>query len=107
MVSFGVLVFWASTATEADAQRRYTGINQRQQNQERRIQNGANTGSLTKGEYQRLQAQQYRIEVREKYMRSTGGVFTARERARLQHSQNKASRNIYRQKHDRYGNPIP
>ena len=106
VVSFGVLVCLSSAAAEADGQRPWS-INQRQENQQRRIDNGAANGSVTKAEYARLEKQQYRIETREQRMRESGGTFTLKERARVQHSLNRASGTIYRQKHDRQGNLRP
>jgi hypothetical protein len=77
------------------------GVNDRQQNQRARIRQGVRSGELTRREAGRLQAKQARIRVNEAYARRSGGEFTARERARIQHQQNRASRQIYRQKHDR------
>jgi hypothetical protein len=77
------------------------GINQRQRNQQSRIRQGVRSGELTRREAGRLEAQQARIRVNERYARRSGGEFTARERARIQRQENRASRNIYRQKHDR------
>jgi hypothetical protein len=73
---------------------------QRQQNQEARIEQGEASGELTKREEARLDAQQERIEDKEERFKSDG-VVTKSERARLQRSENRASRNIAKQKHDR------
>jgi hypothetical protein len=73
---------------------------QRQQNQEERIEQGEASGELTKREEARLDAQQDRIENKEERFKSDG-VVTKSERVRLQRSENRASRNIARQKHDR------
>jgi hypothetical protein len=75
-------------------------IDQRQQNQDKRIDNGVANGSLTANEAARLDKQQDRIEAMEDKAKADGKV-TKNERARLTKAQNKASRNIYRQKHDR------
>jgi hypothetical protein len=77
------------------------GINQRQDNQRARIRQGVRSGELTRREAGRLQARQARIRVNEAYARRSGGEFTARERARIQRQQDRSSRQIYRQKHDR------
>jgi len=74
-------------------------INQRQINQERRIEQGVKSGQLTPNEAGRLEAQQARIEQREERMKSDGNL-TARERRALTRQQNRASRNIYRKKHN-------
>jgi hypothetical protein len=76
-------------------------INNRQQHQQQRIRQGVRSGELTRREAARLQAQEARIRVNEAYARRSGGEFTQRERFRIQRQLNHASRNIYRQKHDR------
>ena len=75
-------------------------VDQRQENQEDRIEQGVESGEITKREEARLDAQQERIENREERAKADGEV-TTRERARLQRSENRASRNIAKQKHDR------
>lgn len=73
---------------------------QRQENQEQRIEQGVASGEITKREEARLDAQQERIENKEERIEADG-VVTKRERARLQRSENRASANIAKQKHDR------
>jgi hypothetical protein len=75
-------------------------VDQRQVNQERRIEQGVASGSLTAGEAARLEAQQARIANREAAMKADGSL-TATERAKLTCQQNRASRNIYMKKHNR------
>ena len=74
-------------------------IDQRQMNQDRRIDQGVASGELTKREATRLDRGQDRIENMEDKAKADG-VVTRRERARLTHAQNFESRRIYRQKHD-------
>jgi hypothetical protein len=74
-------------------------VEQRQINQERRIDQGVRSGRLTPAEAGRLEAQQARIEQREERMKSDGNL-TAAERRKLTRQQNRASRNIYRKKHN-------
>jgi hypothetical protein len=68
-------------------------------NQEQRIQQGVNSGQVTPREAGRLDAQQARIQQQESRMKSDGQL-TGRERAKLTREQNRASRNIYRKKHN-------
>ncbi|MEW6517621.1 MAG: hypothetical protein AB1439_12045 [candidate division FCPU426 bacterium] len=75
------------------------GVNARQRNQERRIEQGRQSGQLAPREYRRLERQQIHIRHTERRMKADGR-FTARERARLHHKQNQASRNIYCLKHN-------
>lgn len=74
-------------------------IDQRQINQERRIEQGIESGALTNREANRLEHQQMRIE-RQEQAAKADGVVTRAERARLTHQQNMASRNIARKKHN-------
>ena len=74
-------------------------IDQRQANQERRIDNGIASGQLSKRETRRLEREQTVINKAEDKAKADGSV-TAKERKRLTKMQNHASRDIYRQKHD-------
>ncbi len=74
-------------------------VDQRQFNQERRIQQGIESGALTEHEANQLERQQDRIERHEANAKADG-VVTARERASLTRQQNMASRNIARKKHN-------
>ncbi len=75
------------------------GAERRQQVQQRRIGQGAASGELTPGETLRLERQQAGIERAQRRMEADGQV-TPRERARLHVRQDKASRDIYRAKHN-------
>ena len=83
----------------AFAQANTPRIDQRQMNQERRIDQGIASGELTKREAARLDRGQDRVDNLENKAKSDG-VVTRRERARIHHAQNVESRRIYRQKHD-------
>lgn len=75
-------------------------INQRQGHQQHRIYTGVQNGSLTPRETFRLERQQLGIARFEARQRADGGGLTWRERARIEHRQDRASRAIHRQKHD-------
>jgi hypothetical protein len=72
---------------------------ERQVHQQRRIHQGVKSGELTKREARKLEAQQAKIQA-DKLEAKSDGVVTGKERAKLQHEQNRASRKIYKQKHD-------
>ena len=74
-------------------------IQQREINQEKRIEQGVESGQLTPNEAGRLDAQQSRIKQTEERMKADGNL-TAAERGKLTRMQNRASRNIYRKKHN-------
>jgi hypothetical protein len=74
-------------------------ITERQENQKARIAEGVSSGQLTPREAAKLRAEQRAIRA-EKRMAKADGVVTPAERAKLRHDQNRASRDIHRQKHD-------
>ena len=75
-------------------------IDQRQANQERRIQEGVKSGALNKKEAARLEKGQARIQKMENKAMADGKV-TAKERARIEKAQNRESKKIFREKHDK------
>jgi hypothetical protein len=74
-------------------------VTKRQHHQQQRIKEGIKSGEVTKGEAAKLEAQQGKIAV-DKAKAKSDGVVTPRERAKLNREQNRASRNIYRKKHN-------
>jgi len=96
----GIALCMAGTAF-ADAETPV--IDQRQMNQEQRIDQGIASGQLNEREAHRLNKQQEHVNKMEDRAKSDG-VMTKRERARIGAAQNRASRHIAREKHDRQGN---
>ena len=84
------------------AQANTPGIDQRQANQERRIDQGVASGELNARETARLDRGQDRVDNMENRAKSDG-VVTKGERARIHAVQDRQSKRIYRQKHDRQG----
>lgn len=74
-------------------------VDQRQSNQANRIEQGLRDGSLTRQEAARLKDEQARIAKLEREAERDGRI-TREERARLGAAQNRASRNIYEERHD-------
>jgi len=74
-------------------------IDQRQANQEQRIDQGVASGQLNKREANRLNRQQRHINKVEGKAKADG-VVTKKEKARINKAQNRASRQIAREKHD-------
>lgn len=81
------------------AQSSIPGIDQRQANQDQRIDQGIGSGALTRPEARRLERGQNRIERMEGRALADSTV-TGKERARIHHAQAVESRRIVRQKHD-------
>ena len=84
-------------ATAATASNR---VDNRQNRQAARINQGTTSGSLTHKEAARLQRQQNHVAHYEARSRADGNGLSRRERARLNHMQNRSSANIRHQKHD-------
>jgi hypothetical protein len=82
----------------ASSQRMQANV-QRNVNQQQRIQSGMENGSLTNREAARLEASQARTDRRVANAASDGHV-GAREQARVRHTENRDSRQIYRKKHN-------
>jgi hypothetical protein len=76
-------------------------INKRQSNQQARIAGGISNGSITAKEAEHLEHQQAHIERYEAKSRADGGGLSHAERERLENMQDRASRNIRHQKHDK------
>jgi hypothetical protein len=94
IVFCGVL---APTGLRADDRR--PSIDRREHQQQVRIRQGVRSGELTRQEARRLEAEQARIRVDERFAKKND--FTPDERRRIQKELNKSSRDIRKQKHDR------
>lgn len=90
LVNFAVIVS-GQTTPHAD---------RRQKNQKHRIKTGAKSGEITKREAKSIHHSTKSAKRYEAKAKSDGKV-TWKERARLQHKENKSSRNIFRTKHNK------
>jgi hypothetical protein len=101
----GALASYASAAGTTGAnmseRRARHSINARQREQQRRIGQGVENGSLTPREAQRLGREQARFNRQEARLRQGG--LSPRERERLEDEQDRLSRQIYHQRHDGQG----
>ena len=79
-------------------------VDQRQENQAQRIEEGKASGELTRREAHRLNHQQKAVAAAETQAKADGTV-TAQERKRLHKMQDHTSQNIHQQKHDRQHRP--
>ena len=92
------------TATDR-AQGKAYQPNGREANQDQRIANGLKTGQMTSGEASRATAQQSRIDGQVAADRAAnGGRLTGQQRQQINNEQNRASQNIYNEKHN--GNTV-
>ena len=87
-------------ALPAAAQTATPRVDQRQANQERRIDQGVQSGQLNAKEAARLDKGQDKVEKMEDKAKADG-VVTKKEKGALHHAQDKQSKRIHRQKHDK------
>ena len=90
-----------SIAKAAEMGRKDLEMDTRQANQAERIEQGSATGQLSPHEQSVLNRQQRRIQAVEGSAEADGNVSPA-EKARIERVQNRASRKIYRLKHNRH-----
>ena len=96
-----VLAMPAAFAQQATPDSYPATINQRKENQQDRIANGVKDGELTAGETRNLESKEAGLNKEEHNMRAAdNGKLTGADRAKLEHQQNKLSRQIYNKKHN-------
>ena len=95
VVAFSAPAFAQSTDTKSTPR-----IDQRQANQEKRIEKGEKSGQLNQKEAARLEKGQAHVQkVEGKAV--ADGTMTKKERAHIEHAQDVQSKKIYREKHDK------
>jgi hypothetical protein len=100
LVKIAALAVIGAIALPAAAQTQSTPkVDQRQANQERRIEQGEKSGALNQREAARLEKGQAHVQKMENKAVADGKV-TPKEQARINKAQNKQSRRIAKQKHD-------
>jgi hypothetical protein len=96
MVAGGVLVSTSAIAVAQEGR-----IQQRKENQQQRIANGVENGTLSPKETAHLENQQANLNGEIRHDRNqNGGNLTNKEKAQINRQQNRLSGNIYRAKHD-------
>lgn len=98
-ISAGLLLAFVTIASVGFSQTKTPVVKERQENQQKRIAAGVKDGELTAKETEHLEAREVKIQ-KDKKEAKADGVVTHKERAQLRREQNRASRAIYRQKHD-------
>ncbi len=94
------LAFAQNTPLATPSDKAGARIDQRQDNQQKRIDAGVKSGELNKKEAARLEKGQDRVQRMEDKARADGKV-TKKEAARIEHTQDRQSARIYDQKHDK------
>ena len=101
MKTIAVAVLAIAFAGSAAAQPGSTPrIDQRQANQQKRIDDGVKSGALNEKEAARLQKGQARVQ-RMEQKAMADGTMTAKEKRRIEHMQDQQSKKIHREKHDK------
>jgi len=95
-----ILAILACAALPVAAQTATPRVDQRQANQEARIQQGVQSGELTGKEAAKLEKGQAKVQKKEDKAKADGQV-TQKERAKLAKEQDKQSKKIHKQKHDK------
>ena len=98
-IAAGLLLAFVSVASAGFAQTKTPVVKERQENQQQRIADGVKDGELTAKETEHLEGREVKIQ-HDKKEAKADGVVTRKERVKLHREQNRASRAIYRQKHD-------
>ena len=98
-IAAGLLLAFVSVASSGFAQTKTPVVKERQENQQKRIAEGVKDGELTANETKHLEGREVKIQ-HDKKEAKADGVVTNKERVKLHREQNRASRAIYRQKHD-------
>ena len=96
------LVFAAPLAAGAQPpEHRPRGVSAREHRQTLRIKDGVKNGELTRGELEKLKADEAAIRAEERVYRHTGDGLSRRERRDLERDLYRTSREIYRAKHNK------
>ena len=75
-------------------------IDKRQENQDKRIEQGVKSGELNKKEAARLEKGQARVQKMEDKAAADGKI-TKKEKVKIEHAQDVQSKHVARQKHDK------
>jgi len=92
-----IATVWLPAQAQTDSTKR---IDKRQENQAARIEKGEQSGALNQKEAARLQKGQAHVQKMENKAAADGKI-TQKERAKIEHAQDKQSAKIYREKHDK------
>ena len=98
-VAIAGAAFAQTTSTPPAGATTTPGIDKRQANQEKRIEQGVKSGELTKKEAGRLEKRESKLQADKEKAQADGKV-TKKERKQLNHEADRDSKAIYRQKHD-------
>ena len=90
----------STSPTQTVTQKRDQVIDSREQEQQKRIQEGVASGELKGKEAQHLEKEQTKIKGMEDKAEANGKI-SKREKRRIERAQNRASNDIYKKKHNK------
>src|SRR5690348_1182848 len=100
-VAVGVgLALTATSAFAATERQHPRGVNAREHRQVERIKQGVRSDEITRGELDKLRADEAAVRAEERVYRQSGDGLTKREVRDLERDLNQTSRQIYRAKHN-------
>lgn len=102
LLAFGI----AAPACAQSAGTGTPGVDQREQNQQQRIEQGIDSGSLKAGEASKLEKREQTLQNKEAAVKSDGKV-TTKERHTLKRTAKRDSAAIAKAKHNKKTNPNP
>jgi len=97
----------SSGAAFAAPAQRPAGVNAREHRQVQRIREGVKNDELTRGELDKLKADEAAVRAEERVYRQSGGGLNKTEKKDLERDLNQTSREIYRAKHNNRVPPSP
>jgi hypothetical protein len=106
-IAAGVVAFGLIAPAAYAGQNHPRGINAREHRQAQRIRAGVKNGEITKGELDKLRADEAGVRAEERVYRKSGGGLNNAERKDLEKDLNQTSREIYRAKHNDRKPPAP
>jgi len=100
LIGLAVAVLSAPTFAQSTDTKSTPRIDQRQANQEKRIEQGVKSGELTTKETAKLEKGQAKVQKMENKAVADGKV-TNKEKKHIEHAQDQQSRKIHHEKHDK------
>jgi len=98
--AMSVVTLMATSAFAATDRQHPRGVNTREHRQVERIKQGVRSDELTRGELDKLRADEAAVRAEERVYRQSGDGLSKREVRDLEHDLNQTSREIYRAKHN-------
>jgi len=100
IVLASVLTTMGLSAMPQEPEHKETRVQKRKQNQQKRVAEGVENGSLTAKETAKIESKEAKLNKEIRKDRKDGKGLTPKERAKIEKKQDKISKEIYKEKHD-------